>query len=190
MKLSTITGTFSNENVELSREQDGEKFYLYTLTIEDGLEIRAQVSEYLEVPIGVPVEVTGCLSSCKRFSEERGRSAMFTFFEAKLITTPGDNYNPSKRIECSGTVTHIYNMTLTRGGTEKVTIVVRERQGKNHIGIVHYTAMGKLARQLVSTLRKGDSVDGYGMLRKKTESFEVLLSELTIIHNQEVNNYE
>lgn len=178
MKLSNITGIFTSSDREFIREYEGEKFYIYNFSVEAGLDISVRVSEYIEVPVGIPVSITGYLSSCNRFNETKGRKAMFTFFNAKLITPLGDNYEPSKRIECSGVVTHIYTMGLTKGGTEKLTLVVKEHQSKSHVGIIHYTAMGKLARQLSSQLKVGDTVEGCGILRKKIESLEVLLLEL------------
>lgn len=178
MKLSTITGRFLSSERELNREHDGESFYIYTFNVEDGLDIGVQVSEYIAVPIDKPVKLTGHISTCKKFSEEKGRKAMFTYFDAKLIEPFGDNDVPSKRIECNGTIAHIYNMTVTRNGIEMITIVSREQHENAHTSIVHYVAMGKLARKLSSQIKVGDKVSGYGILRSKSGSFEVLLSEL------------
>lgn len=178
MELSKITGKFISDERELSRECEDEKFYFYTFQVEDGLDINVQVSEYITIPIGVPVAVTGCLSSCKRYSATKGRKAMFTYFDARLIEPMGEDEAPSKRIVCSGVVAHIYNLSLTQSGIEKLTIVVKESQGKNRVSIIHYTALGKRARQIYGTIHERDRVVGYGVLQKKTESFEVLLSDL------------
>ena len=167
MKVSIITGSFTDKPAELHKVYKEESYYLYEFEVEDGLCISVQVSQYLQdkVKLGVPVKLTGHLATCKKFSESKGRQAMFTFFSAKLIDTLGDNDAPSKQICCEGTVVHLYPLTVTLGGTEKLTIVVKE-------------SLGQLARKLSATIHEKDNVTGVGVLRQKTESLEVLLTDL------------
>lgn len=180
MKVSIITGSFTDKPAELHKVYKEESYYLYEFEVEDGLCISVQVSQYLQdkVKLGVPVKLTGHLATCKKFSESKGRQAMFTFFSAKLIDTLGDNDAHSKQICCEGTVVHLYPLTVTLGGTEKLTIVVKESFDMGRVGIIHYTALGQLARKLSATIHEKDNVTGVGVLRQKTESLEVLLTDL------------
>ena len=189
MRISKINGHLT-EPFKYYSEEDGEKFYISSFKIEDGLTIPVISSEYIKEDTADRLLLTGHLCSSNRRANAQGRSKLFTFFRIRKIEHESEEEPVKKLININGKIINVMPIDVANNGIEYLTLIAKEYYDYTKTSIIHYNASGALARKLSATIKVGDNVTGKGILHARGKTYEVALSDLKLRQKKGGNRNE